>query len=485
MGLRGNLESTVNVVGSGPNGLTAAAVLAGYGFEVNVYERNQQIGGAAASASTLGAGTITDLGAAAHPFAYGSPAFRELGLTRRGLTWKFHEYALGHPLDRDGSVFLKSSVQDTVEQFLPDARVWQWLHGPVAGKPNILMDNVTGPLLRVPPNPLFMARFGLRSVPPAAVLASSVLRTRAARALFAGSATHSMLSLRHPFTSGFAVLFGALGQSYGWPVAEGGSGAIVGALEDVLRSRGVRIHTGQPVHDLRELPKAGITMLDLTPRQVVQLAGTGLDEKYRKSLKRWRYGTSAFKVDYLLDGPVPWLDPRTAQAGTVHVGGDAEQIIGAESEVARGRMPERPFVMVVQPSSADSTRAPQGQHVLWAYAHVPHGYNGPAGKLIDAQLERFAPGFRDRILHRHETTPQELEVWNPNLVGGDIGGGSLSGLQQFFRPVASLRPYNTGSPGIYLCSSSTPPGGGVHGMGGWHAAHAAVRDHLAGNQGGT
>ncbi len=465
-----------NIVGSGPNGLTAAAILAREGVEVHVYERNPQVGGAAASGHTLGEGITVDLGAAAHPFAFGSPAFNELELTKFGLTWDFHQYPLAHPLENSTSVFLKTGIEKTVNQFPEDATAWRLLHRPIQHRPHSSLRNATSPLIGIPPHPVLMARFGARSLLPASILSSAIFKTREAKALFIGSSAHSMLPLGHLFTSGFGVLFGALGQSWGWPVARGGTGAIISALLHVAQSNNVQIHTNTEVRQLSELPSADITLLDLTPRQVLDIARDTLPSYYQKQLTRWRYGTAAYKVDYLLDGPIPWHDGRTSSSGTVHVGGEAEEIIAAERKVGRGEMPQRPFVMVVQPSSADSSRAPAGQHVVWSYAHVPNGYTGDAGSLIDAQIERFAPGFRDRILRRVETPPAQLEQWNPNLIGGDIGGGSLRGTQQFFRPTVSLVPYRLGVPGLYLCSSSTPPGGGVHGMAGWHAAHRALRD---------
>lgn len=465
-----------NIVGAGPNGLIAAAVLAEQGWDVQVFERNPHPGGAAASGSTLGEGTIADLGAAAHPFAYGSRAFAHFDLAGHGLQWDFHGYPLAHPLDDAESVFLHQDLEATMAQFPADRKIWQLLHGPLVRHPQEILDNATSPLLGIPPHPVLMARFGLRALPPAKLLASAAFRTRQAAALFAGSSAHSMLPLSHPFTSGFGALFGALGQSWGWPVAHGGTGSIIDALLRVLDGLGVQIHTGHQITNLAQLPDADLTFLDATPRQAVRLAGDQLPARLRRRFERWRYGTAAYKVDYLLDGAIPWKDARTAQAGTVHVIGDAAELALAERQVAAGSMPERPFVMVVQPSSADASRAPAGRQVIWSYAHVPQGYEGDAGALIDAQIQRFAPDFKDRIVQRVVTGPAQLQAWNPNLVGGDIGGGSLAGTQQFFRPSPSLNPYSLGVPGLYLCSSSTPPGGGVHGMAGWHAAHRALRD---------
>lgn len=470
------MTRTAIVVGAGPNGLAAAARLAEHGVQVTVYEQGGQVGGAARSADTLGPGTMVDLGAAAHPFGVGSPAFRHLDLERHGLRWLRHRYPMAHPLDTGRSALLHPDLETTAAELGVDAAAWRMLHRAVAGHPLESLENATGPLLRIPPHPLLMAGFGARALWPADAMARLAFRTEAARALFAGSAAHSMLPLNHVFTSGFAVLFGGLGQSLGWPVAQGGTNAIIHALVQQLALDNVVIHTNSPVLDLRELPASDAVLLDLTPRQVLELSGTGIGGRYASHLRRWKYGPGAFKVDYLLDGPIPWRDERTAHAGTVHVGGSLGDVMEAEREVDRGRVPERPFVMLAQPSAADESRAPAGQQVIWSYAHVPNGCDADVGPLVDRQIERFAPGFGDRVIGRVETPPRALEDWNPNLVGGDIGGGSLRGTQQVLRPAPTLRPYHAGAPGLYICSSSTPPGGGVHGMAGWHAADAVLRD---------
>jgi phytoene dehydrogenase-like protein len=464
------------VVGAGPNGLTAAAYLARQGFSVTVYEQASELGGSARNDHPFGAESVADVGAAAHPFAVGSPAFRALELQDHGLEWKFHRYPMAHPLPAQDSAILYQDLEQTAEQFGIDARAWHHLHRSVAQHPLENLANLTGPLLRQPPHLVPMTKFGLRALWPAAVSARTMLKTEPARALFAGSAAHSMLPLNHLFTSGFGVLFGGLGQSLGWPIARGGTGAIVNALVDLLIVEGVRIHTNSMVSDLRELPEADVVLLDLTPRQILGLRGTRISQRYANHLRRWKYGPGVYKVDYLLDGPIPWRDERTAHAGTVHVGGTFSEVVEAERTVGRGGLPQHPFVMLAQPSAADPSRAPGSEQMVWSYAHVPKGCTASVGPLIDAQIERFAPGFRDRILNRRELSPSALEDWNPNIIEGDIGGGSLRGLQQVFRPAPTLRPYNTGTPGLYICSSSTPPGGGVHGMAGWHAAEAAVRD---------
>jgi phytoene dehydrogenase-like protein len=470
------MDGTAVVVGAGPNGLAAAARLAVAGMKVTVYEQDGVVGGAARSGDVLGEGTVTDLGAAAHPFGVGSPAFRELGLEQRGLEWIHPRYPMAHPLPDGTSAILHRDAAETARSLGVDARAWLRVHQPVTKRPLDALENLLGPLVRMPPHPATMASFGMRAAWPASVLARSVFRTEAARALFAGSAAHSTLPLGHPMTAAFGVIFGGLGHTTGWPVAKGGTQRITDALLAVVLENGGTVHTNSPVTDLRQLPTSDAVLLDLTPRQLLKLEGADLTDRYRAHLRRWKYGTGVFKVDYLLDGPAPWADPRTAGAGTVHVGGTLGELMEAERQSNRGQPPERPFVLVSQQSGADPTRAPEGRQVLWSYAHVPNGSTQPMGARIDAQLERFAPGFRDRIIGRVETSPSQLESWNPNLVGGDVGGGSLAGVQQVFRPVPTLKPYNTGTPGLYVCSSSTPPGGGVHGMGGWNAAKAVMKD---------
>ncbi|OIH82204.1 FAD-dependent oxidoreductase [Arthrobacter sp. UCD-GKA] len=470
------MTRTAIIVGAGPNGLAAAARLAEHGAQVTIYEQGPHVGGAARSADTLGPGTTVDLGAAAHPFGIGSPAFRHLGLESHGLRWLHHRYPMAHPLESGPSALLHPDLEDTSATLGEDANAWRLLHRAVAGHPLESLANATGPLLRMPPHPALMAGFGARALWPAGPLARLVFRTEAARALFAGSAAHSMLPLGHPFTAGFAVLFGGLGQSLGWPVARGGTQAIINALMQHLAVAGVEVHTNSPVRDLRELPASDAILLDLTPRQVLELSGTGIGGRYAGHLRRWKYGAGAYKVDYLLDGPIPWRDERTAHAGTVHVCGNLAEVAAAEHEVGSGRLPGRPFVMLAQPSAVDESRAADGRQVIWSYAHVPNGCTAQVGALVDRQIERFAPGFGDRVIERVETPPRALEDWNPNLVGGDIGGGSLRGTQQLLRPAPTLHPYHAGAPGLYICSSSTPPGGGVHGMAGWHAARAVLRD---------
>jgi phytoene dehydrogenase-like protein len=471
------------VVGSGPNGLTAAAVLARAGWEVDVYERNPAYGGASASAEVLGPGTIVDLGAAGHSFGVASPVFRDLGLTSHGLEWLQPEYPLAHPLDGRPAALLHRSLEATAAGLEGDGAAWTALHAPVVRDVDAHLANILGPsLLRWPPHLLDMARFGLRAVWPSGAVGRALFHGEPARSLFAGSSIHAILPPSHVFTAAFGLIFGALGMTRGWPVARGGSQAIADALVSVLRSHGGRVHLNHEVTDLGELAGADAIVLDLTPRQLLELRGADLGERYAGHLKRWRYGTGVSKIDYLLDGAVPWTDPRVAGAGTVHVGGSLAEMEYAERQAQAGRLPERPFVMVCQQQAADPSRATgeaAGKTVLWTYAHVPGGCDVPVGEHIAAQIERFAPGFRDRIVHQVATPPSALESWNPNVIGGDVAGGSMGGLQQLLRPAPVLSPHRTSRAGLYLASSSTPPGGGVHGMPGLHAARAALADAAA------
>ncbi|QCU77679.1 NAD(P)/FAD-dependent oxidoreductase [Citricoccus sp. SGAir0253] len=468
------------VVGSGPNGLTAAAFLARAGWSVDVYERNAAPGGAAASAPVLGPGTIVDLGAAGHPFGIASPAFRELDLAAHGLEWAHPEVPMAHPLEGRPAAVLHRSLEATAADLGRDGGAWTRLHAPIVDRVDEHLENILGPsLLRLPRHPLALARFGVRAAWPAGALGRALFRDEAARSLFASSSIHAILPPSHLLTSAFGLVFGALGMTRGWPVARGGTGAITAALVSVLEAHGGRVHVGHEVRDLREVGVAEAVVLDLTPRQVLALQGTGLGGRYAAQLRRWRYGTGVSKVDYLLDGPIPWTDARVAGAGTVHVTGTLAELEHAEREAAAGRMPDRPFVMVCQQQAADPSRATgpaEGRTVVWAYAHVPGGYDAPVEHLVADQVERFAPGFRDRIVDRVATTPSALEAWDPNLVGGDVAGGSMGGLQQVLRPAAVASPHRTGTPGLYLASSSTPPGGGVHGMAGLHAARAVLAD---------
>jgi phytoene dehydrogenase-like protein len=464
----------VVVVGAGPNGLVAAVVLAMRGRRVLLVEAADRVGGALRTEELTLPGFRHDVGATVLPLALASQAFRALQPEADGVEWAHPPVPAAHPLDGADAALVYRDVGRTAAGLGRDAGAWRALIGVTARAGEPLVDTLLSPL-GLPRAPLAAARYGIGGALPATVLARGAFRTDAARAVFAGMAAHSVLSLRQPITAGYGMLLAALAHSVGWPVVRGGSQELADALAERLLRLGGEIHTGTRVGDLGELPSAPIVVLDLTPRQVLEVGGDRLPQRYRRRLERFRYGPGVFKVDWALDGPVPWRDPRVAGAGTVHIGGTLDEIAAGERDVAKGRHPSRPFVLCVQPTVADPSRAPAGKHVLWAYCHVPHGSDVDRTAAIEAQLERFAPGFGERVLARHVMAPKALEAFDANLVGGDLGGGSADLRQFVARPILSARPWATPLPGLFLCSASTPPGGGVHGMGGWHAARLAHR----------
>jgi phytoene dehydrogenase-like protein len=465
------------VVGAGPNGLAAAISLAREGRAVRVYEAAETVGGGARSAELTLPGFVHDPCASVHPLGVASPFFRSLELARHGLEWVQPAAPLAHVLAPDRTVVLPRSLDDGAldEALGRDAGAWRSLFGPLAGEWERLLPMLLRPVLRFPRHPVLMARFGIPALLPSVDLGRLLFREPAARALFAGMAGHSMLSLHAPLSSSFALVLGLLAHGVGWPVARGGSGAIAAALEAEARRLGAENVTGHRVDSLAGLPPARAVILDLTPRQVLALAGDRLPVGYRRQLDAFRYGPGVFKVDWALDGPIPWRDSRTADAVTVHLSGTARDVAATEEVVARGRAAERPFILLAQPTVADPSRAPAGKHVAWAYCHVPHGSTIDMTAAIEAEVERHAPGFRDVILARATKDAPAMEAWDANYVGGDINGGIADWRQLLFRPVPRWNPYTTPDPSLFLCSSSTPPGGGVHGMSGMHAARAASR----------
>lgn len=462
------------VVGAGPNGLAAAIELARAGRQVRIYEAADEVGGGSRSAELTLPGFIHDVCSAVHPLGVASTFFRSLDLARHGLEWVQPQAPLAHALAPGRSVVLERDLEATRRNVGRDGDAWVRLFGPLAREWERLAPTLLGPVVRPPRHPLLLARFGLPAVLPATSLARIAFREPAARALFAGMAGHSMLRLGRPLTASFGLVLGMLAHAVGWPVARGGSGRIAAALEAEARSLGVEIVIGHRVDALAELPDARTVILDLTPRQVVAVAGDRLPSGYRGQLERYRYGPGAFKVDWALDGPIPWADPVTARAGTVHVGGTMTEVAASEDAVDRGTPSDRPFVLLVQPTMADPSRAPEGKHIAWAYCHVPHGSDVDMTDAIERQVERFAPGFRDLVLARSVKNAPAMEAYDGNYIGGDINGGIQDVRQLLFRPVLRWNPYTTPDPGLFLCSSSTPPGGGVHGMGGLHAARAVL-----------
>ena len=458
------------VVGSGPNGLTAAVRLAEAGQKVLVLEAASQVGGGVRTEELTLPGFRHDVCSSVHPLALASPAFRALDLSREGLAFAQPAVPLGHPVDQQTTALLWCDVAETAAGLGRDGAAWRRIVGGVAGLGEPLVDGLLSPLEFPPKAPLALAAYGSVGAWPSGWVGNVAFREPSARALFSGLAAHSMLSLTSLTTAGFGLLLGALAHEVGWPVAVGGSQSIADALVARLQALGGEIETDHRVASLAELPPSSSILLNLTPRQVVDVAGDVLPTRYRDRLAGFRYGPGVFKVDWALDAPVPWHDARLADAGTVHVCGTAAEVASSERLAAAGKHAERPFVLFVQATVADPTRAPEGKHTGWAYCHVPHGSRVDMTDRIEAQIERFAPGFRDRILARHTMDTAALEAHNANEVGGDIAGGASDWRQFLARPVLTRSPWVTPVPGLYLCSSSTPPGGGVHGMGGWHAA---------------
>jgi phytoene dehydrogenase-like protein len=460
------------VVGSGPNGLTGAITLAGAGLRVLLVEGAAEFGGGLRSAALTLDGFIHDTCATVLPLTLASAAFRGLALP---VEWCFPRVQAAHPLDGQDAVLVHRDVAETAAGLGSprDALAWRQSAGAVARGGPGLVDWLLSPL-SVPRAPLRLARYGALGLLPATVLARTLFGGERARALLAGMAAHSMIDLRRPITAGYGLLLAGLAHQVGWPVVRGGSGRLTAALVGRLRSLGGVAEPGHPVRDLSDVPRARVILLDLTPRQVLAVCGSRLPAGYARRLRRFRYGPGVFKLDWALSGPVPWKDPSVALAGTVHLGGTLAEIAAGEAAAAAGRHPERPYVLAVQPCAADPSRAPEGKHVLWAYCHVPNGSAADMTAAVEDQIERFAPGFRDLVLARAAHGPADLERHNPNLVGGDIGGGAATLTQFVSRPVLSAHPWATPLPGVYLCSASTPPGAGVHGMGGYHAARLAL-----------
>ncbi len=462
------------VVGSGPNGLAAAIALARAGRSVLLLEGDQSVGGGMRSEELTLPGFVHDVCSTALPLVLGSPFLSELPLEEHGLDLVQPPAPLAHPLDDGSSVVLERSVDATAAALGEDAGAYRGLFGPLVRDAERLLPGILGPL-RPPRQPLSLARFGLNALRSANGLARGRFHGERARALLAGCSAHSMLSLRRSPSAAFGLVLALLGHVVGWPVARGGSQRLADALAAHLRSLGGEIDVGRRVSSLDELPPARAVLLDLTPRGVLEVAGHRLPAGYRRALGRFRYGPGIFKLDWALDGPIPWSAPETARAGTVHLGGTLSQIEASEEAVARGRLPEWPYVLLVQASLFDSERAPPGRHTAWAYCHVPNGSPADMTAAIETQIERFAPGFGDRVLARSAMDSREVERRNPNYVGGDINGGRQDLSQLFTRPVARPVPYATPVEGLYICSSSTPPGGGVHGMSGFFAAQAALK----------
>ena len=460
------------VVGAGPNGLAAAIEFARAGKSVCVYEANETVGGGARSAESTLPGFVHDTCSAVHPLAVGSPFFKTLSLAEYGLEFIYPPAAVAHPFDDGTAVLLHRSVEKTSAQLGADARAYQKLLDPLVRNWDDLAPALLGPL-KFPKHPFAMAGFGLRAFRSVSGLARAHFKEERARALFAGAAAHSCLSLDQPATAAFGLVLLALGHAVGWPIPRGGAQAISNALAAHLKSLRGEIITGVRVQSLNDLAASRCVLFDLTPRQLVQIAGDRLPAGFKNKLTKYRYGPAAFKMDWALDGPVPWRATECTQAATVHLGGRLAEMEASESAVWEGKCPEHPYVLLAQHTLFDPSRAPEGKHTLWAYCHVPNGSDVDMSKQIEDQIERFAPGFRSRIIARSVSSPADLESRNANLIGGDINGGVQTLAQMFTRP--TVHTYRTPLDGVYICSSSTPPGGGVHGMCGYHAARLALK----------
>lgn len=466
----------VVVIGAGPNGLAAAITMAQAGKSVVVYEASDRVGGGTRSAELTLPGYHHDVCSAVHPLAAGSPFFQSIPLEALGCELIHPDIALAHPLDGGRAGLVHHSLDRTVEGAGPDGEAWRSLLGPLVERWDDIGDALLGPVLRPPRHPISMARFGLHAIRSAEAVVKR-FETDEMRAAFAGTAAHSFLPLDRPLTASFGLVLAGLAHVHGWPVVRGGSQAIADALVTHLETLGGTVVTGHRVETLRELPPHRVVLADVTPRQLARLAGDDLGARASRRLGRFRHGPGAFKVDFALSEPVPWANDDARRAGTLHLGGTFEEIAAAEAEVAAGRHAERPYVLASQPTIIDPSRAPAGRHILWTYCHVPNGSSFDVSDRIIAQIERFAPGFRDIVLDQSVITAQGYERYDASFVGGDISAGSHSGTQLILRPWPAIDPYRTPVSDVFLCSASTPPGGGVHGMCGVHAARSALR-HL-------
>lgn len=462
------------VVGAGPNGLAAAVTLAQAGVDVTVLEAADDIGGGTRSSELTVPGVLHDHCSAVHPMGIGSPFMRSLDLERHGVSWCWPEVDLAHPLDGGGAGVMVRSIGDTAEGLGSDGRQWRRLFGPLAEGFDDLAEDLLRPVVHLPKHPLRLARFGPRALLPATTLARR-WRTAEAKALFAGVAAHVYHPLTAPTTAALGTMMIASGHRFGWPVARGGSRTITAALAAIVEAHGGKIETGVRVRSMDELPPADVVMLDLTPAAAADLLDDRLPGRVRRAYRRFRPAPGAFKVDLAVEGGIPWRNEACRKAGTLHLGGTIDEVVHAEREIHFDRMPDRPFVLVAQQYLADPSRSAGDVHPIWAYAHVPHGYTGDATETIIDQIERFAPGVRDRIVGRFVRSTTDMAAYNPNYVGGDIITGANTPLQMVMRPRVALDPYYTGASGVYICSAATPPGAGVHGMGGHNAARSALR----------
>ena len=463
------------VVGAGPNGLAAAIRIAQHGFSTLVLEGSDKVGGGCRTEELTLGGFWHDVGSAVHPLALASPFFSSLPLEKYGLKWIQPELPLAHPVSAGAVAVLQRSLRKTAEALGKDALGYGRIFRPIVSSSESLLKEFLQPIIHIPRHPLTAARFGALALLSARQLVRSHFSQETAAALFAGLAAHSFLPLSSAGSAAFGLMLGMLGHAVGWPIPSGGARMISDALLQHLKALGGKIQTGAFITSLSQLPRTRVILLDITPRQVIRIAREQLPVRYRRALERFRYGPGIFKIDYALDGPLPWIHEVCQRAGTIHLAGTFDEIAEAEAEVAQGNCPERPFVLLSQPTLFDPTRAPVGRHVVWAYCHVPNGTSFDMTERMERQIARFAPEFYDRVLFRRASSAAELESKNANLIGGAITGGANDLWQMVARPTLSAVPYRTPIKGMFICSSSTPPGGGVHGMCGFHAANAALK----------
>jgi phytoene dehydrogenase-like protein len=468
--------TTAVVVGSGPNGLAAAVTLAKAGVDVTVLEAAPRIGGGTRSSELTLPGMLHDECSGFHPLSFETPFARLAELERHGLEWAWPDVQYSHPLGGESGAAVVRSVDDTADGLAGDERAWRQVFGPLVPRFSDIADDFLGPVLRVPGHPVKLAKFGMRAALPASVLAKR-FSTDEGRALFGGVAAHAMWPFRSVLSSAIGVALGTAAHTYGWPVAVGGSASIAAAMARALEGLGGTIETGHLVRSVRDLESPDLVLLDVAPGAAVDLVGDTMPRRYRSALGRFRHGPAVFKVDFAIEGGVPWSHEASRHAGTVHVSGDYAETAAVESMVHRGEMPQRPFVLVGQQYLADPSRSQGNVHPVYSYAHVPAGFTGDATEVIEQQIERFAPGFRDRVVARHVQTTTDLSERNANIVAGDILTGANSSRQLVFRPRVGLDPYSLGVPGHFLCSAATPPGAGAHGMCGYNAAMSALRQH--------
>lgn len=463
------------IIGAGPNGLSAAIKLRQAGLSVKVFEAAETVGGGTRTQELTLPGFKHDVCSAIHPMAVGSPFFNTLPLKQYGVEWIYPKYPLAHPLDDGPAVILHRDIDQTAAELRDDQKAYLNLFKPFIEKWDDLAPDLLSPLNHLPSHPFLLARFGFKALQSAHGLAESQFSAPRAKALFGGLAAHSILPLDKWSTSAIGLVLGIIAHKIGWPMPRGGSHSITQALAKYFESIGGQIETKADILTLRELPQSKIILFGNTPKQILRIAGKELPDSYAHKLRSYKYGAGTFKIDIALDGPIPWRDGRIGQAGTVHIGGTLQEMIKSEQMIGRGKHPDRPYVLLTQQSMFDKTRAPEGKHTVWAYCHVPNGSTLDMTEPILRQIERFAPGFRDLMLDYHTMNTRALENYNANYVGGDINGGSQDITQLFTRPAGLLDPYHIPGTSMFICSSSTPPGGGVHGMCGYHAAQSALR----------